>query len=439
MKSHLPKVLHPLAGRPLLQHIVQAVKDAGVSRPVIVVGRNGHQIQEVIGDAVVYCRQEEPLGTGHALAQAQSAVGPCSNLLVINGDTPLVTAATLRRLMQAHAASPAVLSLLTARPSDSDNRGRVQRDEAGHITRVVEAATAEINGQEISVGAYCFRSAWLWANLPALSRQGDGEPNLADLVATATAQGQGVNGVAVAEAAEAVSIDSRVQLAQAEAILRQRIRLHLMESGVTLIDPATTYIDADVVIAADTTIYPNTFILGRSRIGARCHIGPNTIVSDSQVGDGCRILASVVEGATLAEGVDVGPFSHLRPGTQLDPEVHIGNFAEVKQSRLGRGTKMGHFSYIGDAQVGDDVNIGAGTITCNFDGTTKHQTIIGHQAFIGSDTMLIAPVRVGDGAKTGAGAVINRDVPANSLAVGVPARIRNRGQKKGGRNSSGKP
>lgn len=442
MKSHLPKVLHPLAGKPILQHIVQTIRDTGIDHTVVVVGKHDQLIQQVIGDEVTYCKQEEPLGTGHALAQTHTAVGSSPNILVINGDTPLVTSATLKRLMQAHVDSQAVLSMLTAHLPDAGDLGRVQRDREGRITGVVEAIdadAAEASWQETNVGVYCFRGDWLWRNLYTLHRQPNGEYYLTDLVAAAASEGQNVCGMVLSDAAEAVSINSRVHLAQAEAIQRQRIRLRLLESGVTMIDPATTYIDADVFIARDTIIYPNTFVLGKSRIGAGCSIGPNSIIIDSEIGNDCRIVASMVEGSILESMVDVGPYSHLRPGAYLAQEVHIGNFAEVKKARLGRGVKMGHFSYIGDAQIGDHVNIGAGTITCNFDGVDKHETIIGEGAFIGSDTMLVAPVKVGDGAKTGAGSVVTRDIPACALAVGVPARVRSKRKKKEESVSSGMP
>jgi bifunctional UDP-N-acetylglucosamine pyrophosphorylase/glucosamine-1-phosphate N-acetyltransferase len=221
---------------------------------------------------------------------------------------------------------------------------------------------------------------------------------------------------------------------RARALARQRLCQRLMLAGVTIVDPATTYIEENVRVEAESVIHPNTVISGRTRIGRACQIGPNTIVSDSTIGDRCRVVASVVEGAVLESDVGVGPFSHLRPGTRLGSGVYVGNFAEVKKSRLGRGAKMGHFGYVGDAQVGDEVNVGAGTVTCNFDGVSKHRTIIDRGAFIGSDTMLVAPVRVGDGASTGAGSVVNRDVPPHTVVVGIPARIRRkRGSRRKGR------
>jgi bifunctional UDP-N-acetylglucosamine pyrophosphorylase/glucosamine-1-phosphate N-acetyltransferase len=234
--------------------------------------------------------------------------------------------------------------------------------------------------------------------------------------------GEGIAVLPVEDPSEAIDIDDRTQLAEAERVMRQRICLRLMLSGVTIVDPATTYIDDMAEVGEDTVISPNTQILGRTRIGAKCHIGPNSHIEDSVIGEDCRITASTIEGATLDAGVDVGPYSHLRPGTVIETAAHIGNYVEVKNARLGRDTKVGHFSYLGDAVIGANVNIGAGTITCNFDGIEKHQTTIEDDVFVGSDTMLVAPVSLGKGAKTGAGAVVTRDVPAGSTVVGVPAR-----------------
>jgi bifunctional UDP-N-acetylglucosamine pyrophosphorylase/glucosamine-1-phosphate N-acetyltransferase len=280
---------------------------------------------------------------------------------------------------------------------------------------------------EWNCGLYAFQSTWLWPHLAALPRSKNGEYLLTDLVAEAASKG-GVHAVVTHDPAPVLGINNRLHLAQAEAVLRQRIRERVMLGGVTLIDPPSTFIDAGVTIGQDTVVHPNSTVSGSTVIGKDCRIGPNSIIVDSTIGDRCRVVASVVEKATLEEGVEVGPFGHVRPESYLEAGVHLGNFTEVKKSRLGRNTRMGHFSYIGDATVGAEVNIGAGTITCNFDGVAKHRTVIGDGAFIGSDTMLVAPVEVGEGAVTGAGSVVNRDVPPGALAVGVPARIRRKGR-----------
>ena len=427
MRSALPKVLHPVAGRPMVRHVVDAAREAGVTRCVVVVGHGAEQVRAALGGGVLYAEQPERLGTGDAVRRARAAADGVRRLLVLNGDAALVTGDMLRLLMDRHVSSGAALTLLTARVADPAGLGRVVRGPDGGVARVVEDPEAGDEARtldEVNTGLYCFDAAWLWAHLPRLERSAGGEYYLTDLVGLAVAEGAPVQAVPAPGDFDPVGINDRVQLARAEAALRRRFCERLMRDGVTIIDPATTYVEAGVQAGRDTVIYPNTHLQGETRIGQGCHIGPNSVVRDSTVGDRCRIEASYVEGSTLEPDVLVGPFSHVRPGSYLESGVHLGNYAEVKNSRIGAGTQQHHFSYVGDAQVGRDVNIGAGTITCNYDGREKHRTVIGDRAFIGSDTMLIAPVRVGDGASTGAGSVVNRDVPADSLAVGVPARIR---------------
>ena len=438
MRSRKPKALHPIAGRPMLLHVLAAVRAAFESAGrdahyVAVVGHGAAQVKAILDDSLRCVEQAEQLGTGHAVAQAQSVASGSAHVLVINADAPLVSPDTVAALMKCHLDDKADLTFLTAVVDDARGQGRVQRDASGRVTGIVEEADADaatLAGSEVNAGVYCFRGDWLWPCLSRIERSAAGEYYLTDLFAMALREGATVIAVPVSYPAEALGINDRVQLAQAEAIVRERIRRQHMLAGVTIVDPPTTYIDADVTIGIDTTLYPSTYLGGRTAIGEDCVIGPGSQVTDSTLGARCRVDSSVVEQSTLEDGVDVGPFSHLRAGAHICSGAHIGNFAEVKNSRLGRNTKMGHFSYIGDAQVGDDVNIGAGTITCNFDGVRKHRTIIGDGAFIGSDTMLIAPVEVGAGARTGAGSVVNHDVPPNGLAVGVPARIRRRKESK---------
>jgi bifunctional UDP-N-acetylglucosamine pyrophosphorylase / glucosamine-1-phosphate N-acetyltransferase len=277
--------------------------------------------------------------------------------------------------------------------------------------------------REYNAGVYCFNSDWLWPRLARLPKSAVGEYYLTDILAVAVAEGSPVQTAFCDDPGEVQGINTRIHLAQAESVVRQVIRRNVMLNGATLIDPATTYIDAGAYIATDTVIYPNTHIQGESRIGEDCQIGPNSQIIDSTIGKGCRIWASVIEGSVVEDGTHIGPFSHLRPGARVASNVHVGNFAEIKNSSLGEGAHMGHFSYLGDATVGDRVNIGAGTITCNFDGVTKNPTVIEDGAFIGSDTLLVAPVKVGKGARTGAGSVVTRDVPAGTLAYGVPAKV----------------
>jgi bifunctional UDP-N-acetylglucosamine pyrophosphorylase/glucosamine-1-phosphate N-acetyltransferase len=339
---------------------------------------------------------------------------------------PLLRPKTLRQLVDLQRRSKGVLTLLTAQTDTPRGFGRIVRDAAGEVTAIVEeaaAGTEQLRLREVNLGAYCFRAEWLWPALPRLPLSSKGEYYLTDLVAMAVEEGKSV-GLAIADDLdEAIGVNTREHLAEAEAALRRRIQSRWMLAGVTLQDPASTYIGPEVNLGADTVVLANTHLEGKTSVGTGCRLGPNTRIRDSVLGDGCTVEDSVLEGARLDEQVEVGPFAHLRPGAHLMRGVHLGNFGEVKDSTLGPGTKMGHFSYVGNAEIGAQVNIGAGTITCNFDGEQKHPTTIGDGAFIGSDTMLVAPVKVGKGARTGAGAVVTRDVPDDSVAVGIPARV----------------
>jgi bifunctional UDP-N-acetylglucosamine pyrophosphorylase/glucosamine-1-phosphate N-acetyltransferase len=421
-------MLHPLLGRPLLGWAVDACREAAGGRPYVVVGAQAGEIRESFADAVEFVVQAEPLGTGHALLQAAEALkGRAELVLVMSGDMPLLKAETLRRLIDLQTRSGGPLSLLSHTGDTARGFGRVVRDSRGRIERVIEeahASPAELAVREYNAGVYCFGGDWLWDNLARLPLSPKGEYYLTDLVEIAVRGGGEVAGLHVDDPDELIGVNTREHLAEAEGALRRRVNRRWMLAGVSMADPATTYIAPEVEIGADTVLLPNTHLWGKSVIGRHTTIGPNAIVRDSRVGDRCHIIASLVEGSIIEEDCDVGPFSHLRPGAHLMPGVHIGNFGEVKNSTLGPGTKMGHFSYVGDATIGEAVNIGAGTITCNFgrDGT-KHRTEIGDEAFIGSDSMLVAPVKVGRGATTGAGSVVTKDVPDDSLAVGMPARV----------------
>lgn len=428
MKSERPKVLHPLAGKPMVSYGVETAALLGAGQPVLVVGHGMEQIREVLGDTVEYVVQEERLGTGHAVLQARPLLeGRSDVVLVYYADMPLLTVETLQRLLALHAEGRGPVTMLALLAQDPRGFGRVLRDSAGCVLGIVEEVDCTPEQRaigELNAGVYCFDAPWLWACLPRLPLSRKGEYYLTDSVGIAVAEGVGVAAVTTDDEAECLGINTRVHLAEAEKVMRQRINRSWMLAGVTLVDPQTTYIDATVQIGQDTVIYPNTHLRGETRIGSRCAIGPNCLLVDTTVGDRCAIKLSVAEEARLEDDVDVGPFAHLRKGAHLARGVHMGNFGEVKDSYLGPGVKMGHFSYVGDAVVGAEANIGAGTVTCNYDGVHKHRTIIEEGAFIGSDTMLVAPVRVGAGAKTGAGSVVTRDVPPGSVAYGVPARVR---------------
>ncbi|MBL7183165.1 MAG: bifunctional UDP-N-acetylglucosamine diphosphorylase/glucosamine-1-phosphate N-acetyltransferase GlmU [Anaerolineae bacterium] len=428
MKSELPKVLHPLAGKPMVQYAVETAVQLTSEKPLLVVGNGADQVRRAVGDQVIYVEQRELLGTGHALLQTRPLLeGRSETVSVWYADMPLLSADTLRRLLELHEERKGPIAMLTVEADDPRGFGRILRDEAGQVVGIVEEAVAtdaQKKIRELNCGVYCFDGHWLWPHLAQLPLSPKGEYYLTDLIAMAVAEGEVVETLTISDVTEVLGINDRSHLAQAEAVMRQRINQKWMLDGATLLAPALTFIDATVEIGQDTTIYPNTYLQGATSIGRQCRLGPNTIVRDSTIGDECTIEASVVEGAVLEDGADVGPFSHLRKGAHLAQGVHVGNFAEVKNSYLGPGSKMGHFSYLGDATVGREVNIGAGTITCNYDGQRKHPTIIEDGAFIGSDTMLVAPVRVGAGAQIGAGSVVTHDVPPGSIAYGVPARVK---------------
>ncbi len=431
MKSRLTKVLHRVCGKELVRYPVDLMKESGVTRVVVVVSLGNRQaVQELLGNQVEYVTQTELNGTGDALSKAKALLqGQAENVLVLTGDAPLVRLESVKPLMAAHADSSRDMTFLTCRTASAKDFGRVARNEKGQVVKIVEAAdqtgfTDEIT--EVNGSVYCFRDGWLWENLDDIPTAANGEKYITSLVEIGSSRDGAVEANLTEDPAELMGVNDRLQLSQVEEILRQRIREQWMLSGVTMPHPASVYIDAGASIGQDTVILPNTSIVGSSVIGEDCEIGPNSVIRDSTIGRGCRATASVLEEATMEDGANIGPFSHLRPGAYLESGVHLGNFVEVKESRFASGAVMGHFGYVGDASIGAGTNLGAGMVTCNYDGKDKHRTDIGENAFIGCDTMLVAPVTVGSGAITGAGAVVTKDVPAGRLAVGVPAKIRSR-------------
>ncbi len=426
MNSSLPKVLHPILGRPLVFYSLETAQRVARSRPVLVIGHGAEKIRQVVGDSAEFVVQEPQLGTGHAVRQAEALLRDQSDLVVVMyADMPLLTADTLQRLVEAQQTHSGAITMLTAICDDPRGFGRVLRDEAGYVQAIVEEAQAtpeQLAIRELNTGAYCFRADWLWPALDRIPLSPKGEYYLTDLVEISVSDSLFVQALVVEDPAETIGINTRIHLAEAEASLRRRVNRQWMLSGVSMIDPASTYIEPGVTIGRDTVIWPDTYLRGNTLVGERCVLGPNAIIQDTRIGNDCKVLASVLEKALLEDHVEIGPFGHLRKGAHLAAGVHMGNFGEVKNSYLGPGTKMGHFSYLGDATLGSGVNIGAGTITCNYDGQKKYPTEIGDRAFIGSDTMLVAPVKLGEGSHTGAGAVVTKDVPADTLAVGMPAR-----------------
>jgi bifunctional UDP-N-acetylglucosamine pyrophosphorylase/glucosamine-1-phosphate N-acetyltransferase len=426
MRSKLPKVVHPIAGKPMVWHALQAVEGLVDLLPVLVVGFRAETVMDVIGEQATYAFQNEQLGTGHAVACAQSALeGKADTLLVTFADMPLLRKESVQGMMALHKKGDSPVTMTSYIGEEARGFGRVIRDSEGHVIAIVEQADAtpeQLAIREYNLSAYCFDAEWLWEALTRIPISSKGEYYLTDVVALAVEDGFQVESYVVEDPSEAIGPNNRVHLAAAEKVMRQRINQQWMLEGVTIINPEVTYIEAGVQIGQDTVIYPNTYLRGRTVIGEGCEIGPDTTIIDTLIGNNVKILASVLEQAKLADHVTMGPYCHLRKGAVLEEGVHLGNFGEVKDSTLGPDTKMGHFSYIGNAQIGKNVNIGAGTITCNYDGEKKHPTEIGDDVFIGSDTMLVAPVKIGDRSKTGAGAVVTQDVPPDTLVIGVPAK-----------------
>ena len=425
MMSRLPKSLHRVCGKELVRYPVDLLRQCGIKQVFVVVSpANRDALRAALGDAVEYVVQPEARGTGDAVACCAEAVEALAeHVVVTGGDMPLVREESLLRLLNGREGRR--MGFLTGRDPSLEDLGRVTRRD-GMVTGIVEAAEAEVSdgAAELNAGVYCLEAAWLWDSIRKLSPAPSGEYYLTDLAGIAAREGSNVASAPVTDPSELLGVNDRIQLARAEAVQLQRVRQHWMMRGVTMTDPASVFIDFDAAIGMDTVILPNTMVLGRSNIGEDCEVGPGSVVRDSSIGDGCRVTSSVVEESVMEAGSDIGPYSHLRPGAYLESGVHIGNFVEIKESRLSAGTLMGHFGYVGDATIGAKVNVGAGTVTCNFDGRDKHRTVIEDGAFIGSDTMLIAPVTVGSQAVTGAGAVITKDVPPARLAVGVPAKIK---------------
>ena len=437
MRSRTPKPLHHAAGKELIRYSVDLLSECGMQSIVVVASPdNLDAISAVLGDGVRYAVQAEAKGTAHAVSCGLNALDTVpQTVAVMAADTPLVRQKSLRMLVEQHAAKAgSPMTILTATDSFGPDLGHIKRAEStgdgnsvGAISAIVEARDRAdddaVAPAEVNTGVYCFNGPWLKEKLREVPQSLSGEYYLTSLAAMATKDGDDAMAAPFAYPDEAMGVNDRQQLAAVEAVLRDRINSHWMLEGVTIVDPATTYIDVSVDIAPDTVIQPNSMLAGQTIVGADCNIGPNSIIRDSTIGDGCQIVASVIEGSAVHANVSIGPYSHLRPQAIIESGVHLGNYVEVKNSRVGAGSAAGHFCYLGDADIGTDVNIGAGSITCNYDGVDKHQTTVGDHAFIGSDTMLVAPVTVGPKGLTGAGSVVIRDVPPGGRVVGVPARL----------------
>jgi bifunctional UDP-N-acetylglucosamine pyrophosphorylase/glucosamine-1-phosphate N-acetyltransferase len=413
----------------MVAYVVDAARDVSGARPLVVTSPPTAAVRDALGDGVDYALQAEPRGTGDAVAAAVAALPEdVDEVLVLIGDVPLVEAGLLRELLEERRLDEAAIALVAVDAVDPGDLGRVVRDEAGIVDRIVERKDAtddELAVTEINSGLYAFDAAWLRARIGSLKPSPKtGELYLTELVELAREDGRVVAALTVDDDGRLLGINDRAELAQAEWDMRTRINAAHMIAGVTMRDPSTVYLDAGVTLAADVTIEPNVILRGATSVGEGSVIGAGSQVVDSVIGAGCTVWASVVESSTIEDGASVGPYSHLRPGSVVGRRAEVGNFAELKNARLGEGVKQHHVSYLGDADLGAGTNVGAGTITANFDGTQKHRTTIGERVFLGVDTMLRAPITIGDDARTGAGAVVTKDVPPGKLAVGVPARIR---------------
>jgi bifunctional UDP-N-acetylglucosamine pyrophosphorylase/glucosamine-1-phosphate N-acetyltransferase len=429
MKSRTPKLLHQLCGRAMVSFVVEAARTASGGRPLVVTSPHTAAVRDAIGDEAEFALQAEPRGTGDAVATAIAALpDEVDEVLVLSGDVPLVESGLLRELLEERRLDQAAIALVSVDAIDPGDLGRVVRDEAGIVDRIVERKDAtddELAVTEINSGLYVFDAAWLRARIGSLKPSPKtGELYLTELVELAREDGRVVAALTVDDDGRLLGINDRAELAQAEWDMRTRINAAHMINGVTMRDPSTVYVDATVTLATDVTIEPNVILRGTTSVGEGTVLGAGSQIADSTIGAGCTVWASVVESSTIEDGATVGPFSHLRTGSHVGRNAEIGNFAELKNARLGEGVKQHHMSYLGDADLGAGTNVGAGTITANYDGTAKHRTTVGKRVFLGVDTMLRAPVTLGDDSRTGAGAVVTKDVPPGKLAVGVPARIR---------------
>src|SRR5258706_1287343 len=422
MKSATIKVLHRAAGRPIIDYVLDLASEVCGRPPIVVVGHQREAVQQSIGDRARFAVQEQQLGTGHAVLQAAPYVAEGRRVLILSGDVPLTRPETLRRLLEEHERSRNALTLLTMRLSDPAKYGRIVRNGRGDVERIVEfkdATEAERKIDEVNAGIYVFDADGLFDNLRNLStNNAQGEYYLTDLLAVLRDSGKGVGAVRVDDPIEAIGVNSRAELATVEGEIQRRVVEKLMAEGVTFRNPATVVIDSTVAIGADSVVYPFVTLEGTTRIGEGCVVEPGVHLINCTVGDDVHLKSgTVAEESIIEDEASVGPYAHLRAGTRLGKHVKVGNFVETKKAIFGDGAKASHLSYIGDAEVGADANIGAGTITCNYDSVNKNKTIIEEGAFIGSDSQLVAPVRIGKGAYVGAGSTITKDVPPDSLAL----------------------
>lgn len=422
MKSKLYKVLHPVCGKPMVEHVVDNIKKLNVNRIVTIVGYGAEKVQEYLGEKSEYALQAEQLGTAHAVMQAEEILGQFEGTtFVVCGDTPLIRTETFENLYKHHIKSNAKATILTAIADNPTGYGRIIRDSDGKVSQIVEQKDATVEQQkikEINTGTYCFDNKALFEALKLVNNENaQGEYYLTDVIEILQSKGEIVSAFVCEDFDETLGVNDRVALSQAEEIMRNRIIEQHMKNGVTIINPVTTHIQADVEIGRDTIIKPGVIIEGKTTIGEDCIIGPNSHIVNSIIGNQTTIQNSVVTDSKVGDDTAVGPFAHIRPSSNIGSHVKIGNFVEVKKSALGDDTKVSHLSYIGDATVGKNVNVGCGSITVNYDGKNKFETIIEDNVFVGCNTNLVAPVKVGEGSFIAAGSTITKDVPQDALAI----------------------
>lgn len=422
MKSDLPKVLHNLAGKPILNYVFDTINHFEVKRKIIIVGYKSEKIRELIGDKIEYAEQKEQLGTAHAVLQTKELLSDFKgNVLILSGDVPFLTVKTLKRLLKYHQSNNFCCTLMSAILKNPQGYGRIIRDKEGKMEGIIEEVDLPVDKKlitEINTGIYCFDKEKLFQALEKIVPENkQGEYYLTDIVKILLKEGLDVGSIIAKDNSEILGINTQLDLANASKKVYQRMIQKLMFQGVSIIDPNSTFIEPGVKIGQDTIIYPFTIIEKGTKIGKSCLIGPYSHLIDANIGNGVKIWASIIESSTVKERVNIGPYAHLRPETIVKKGAKIGNFVELKKTILGEGSKASHLTYLGDAVIGKQVNIGAGTITCNYDGQKKNKTVIEEGVFIGSNNSLVAPVKIGKGSYTGAGSTITEDVPAGNLAI----------------------